>query len=144
MVSAVAGRLGQGQEDFTTTSSTTTGFCPRGQHRMNSGLSSLSDPGLNLFPTVPLGQETTTPEVPDEVPPQIKNAQLRADIRAMGRILGQVIQQYEGQGKDDDPFICCSECWYLFNIRDLKCVAFDRFPVQIFLRRWRKCGPWPR
>ena len=60
--------------------------------------SSLSDPGLNLFPAVPV-QEEDVKISPTEIPPDVKDAQLRADIRAMGRVLGQVIQQYEGQGE---------------------------------------------
>ena len=62
------------------------------------GLSSLSEPGLNLFPTVALGDEDKQEKPRAMVPPDIKDAQLRADIRAMGRMLGQVIQEYEGQG----------------------------------------------
>ena len=81
-------------------------------HREKStiGLSSLSEPGINLFPTFPLGEEPpeekpTTPVVP----PEVKDAQLRADIRAMGHMLGQVIKQYEGQGM-------CAFWIYLFHL----------------------------
>jgi hypothetical protein len=68
-------------------------------------LSSLSEPGLNLFRAVPLGEEeegSKKKERPTKpvIPPEIKNAQLRADIRAMGHMLGQVIQQYQGRGKN--------------------------------------------
>lgn len=61
------------------------------------GISSLSEPGLNLFDTVPLDAKA------EKLPPivvsaDVKDAQLRADIRAMGRMLGAVIQDYEGQG----------------------------------------------
>lgn len=64
------------------------------------GLSSLSEPGLNLFPTVPLGEDKPQEKLNSQtVPPDIKDAQLRADIRAMGHMLGQVIKEYEGQGK---------------------------------------------
>lgn len=62
------------------------------------GISSLTDPGSNLFPALtPLGGQEEPEVRPREIDPEIKDAQLRADIRAMGRMLGQVIQQYEGQ-----------------------------------------------
>ena len=81
-------------------SCTTTRLAVRSKHSDAVGLSSLSDPGLNLFPTRPITEAGRTSAVgqSDQIPPEIKDAQLRADIRAMGRILGQVIQQYEGQG----------------------------------------------
>ena len=61
------------------------------------GISSLSEPGLNLFDTVPLDAKAEKPP-PIVVSADVKDAQLRADIRAMGRMLGAVIQEYEGQG----------------------------------------------
>jgi len=63
-------------------------------------VSSLSEPGLNLFPNASSLDEKETPKPisVSDVPPEIKDAQLRADIRATGRMLGQVIQDYEGQG----------------------------------------------
>ena len=73
------------------------------------GLSSLSEPGLNLFPSVALGDAAPgkVPEkkpLPETISPEVRDAQLRADIRAMGRMLGQVIQMYEGEGR------FCWEC----------------------------------
>ena len=70
------------------------------------GVSSLSEPGLNLFDTTaPLDAKdgSSTTQQQDASPPivvsaDVKDAQLRADIRAMGRMLGTVIQDYEGQG----------------------------------------------
>jgi len=54
-----------------------------GQCRYQHGLSSLSEPGLNLFNTVPLGAAVDGPLPPtktkDPPPPEIKDAQLRAE-----------------------------------------------------------------
>ena len=66
-----------------------------------TGLSSLSEPGVNLFPTVTpvagdINDDTPLPDSPrwDD---DDQHRELRADIRAMGHMLGQVIKRYQGQ-----------------------------------------------